>query len=134
MITVEEWAEIRRLHVAEGLSQRAIADRLGLARKTVARALASQGPPSYSRPPAGAVFDAFEGRVSGVVVGVPLDAGVGDRGAGRLGWVGVGFHTRVAVLRPEHRRDPPTRPKNRHAAGGRASTPVEGGSCLESMG
>ncbi|HEX7460723.1 MAG TPA: helix-turn-helix domain-containing protein, partial [Dermatophilaceae bacterium] len=47
---MEEWAEIRRLHVAEGLSQRAIADRLGLARKTVARALASQGPPSYSRP------------------------------------------------------------------------------------
>ena len=29
MITVNDWAEIRRLHAAEGLSQRAIAKRFG---------------------------------------------------------------------------------------------------------
>jgi len=86
VITVEEWAEIRRLHVAEGLSQRAIADRLGLARKTVARALASQGPPSYSRPPAGAVFDAFEDRVRGLLSEFPsMPASVI---AERVGWAG----------------------------------------------
>jgi len=86
VITVEEWAEIRRLHVAEGLSQRAIADRLGLARKTVARALASQGPPSYSRPPAGAVFDGFEDRVRGLLSEFPsMPASVI---AERVGWAG----------------------------------------------
>lgn len=44
MIRVEEWAEIRHSHVAEELSQRAIAGRLGLVRKTVARALAAEAP------------------------------------------------------------------------------------------
>ncbi|TFD56974.1 hypothetical protein E3T43_08600 [Cryobacterium sp. Hh7] len=32
MITVEEWALVRRLHVNEGMSQREIAKRLGIAR------------------------------------------------------------------------------------------------------
>jgi transcriptional regulator with XRE-family HTH domain len=71
VINVQEWAEIRHLHVAEGLSQRAIADRLGIARKTVARALASQGPPLYSRPPAASVFDAFEDWVRGLLMESP---------------------------------------------------------------
>lgn len=51
MITVNEWAEIRHLHGSEGLSIRAIASRLNVARDTVARALESEGPPAYSRPP-----------------------------------------------------------------------------------
>ena len=36
---MENWAEIRRLHRIEGLSQRAIARRLGIARDTVAAAM-----------------------------------------------------------------------------------------------
>ena len=35
MIQVQDWAEIRHLYFAEELSQRAIAERLGVARKTV---------------------------------------------------------------------------------------------------
>jgi DNA-binding transcriptional regulator LsrR (DeoR family) len=34
---VEDWAEVRRLHEREGLSQAAIARRLGMSRNTVAR-------------------------------------------------------------------------------------------------
>ncbi|MBT2533951.1 helix-turn-helix domain-containing protein [Arthrobacter sp. ISL-48] len=39
MITVEDWALIRRLHVAEGESMRSIAARLGISRNTVAKAV-----------------------------------------------------------------------------------------------
>ena len=60
MITVNDWAEIRRLHAAEGLSQRAIAKRLGVSRTTVARALASPTPRTYSRPPRPSKFDDVE--------------------------------------------------------------------------
>ena len=45
---MEAWATIRYLH-AQGLSQRAIARELGVSRNTVARALASESPPKYSR-------------------------------------------------------------------------------------
>jgi hypothetical protein len=37
VISLETWAEIRYLHGSEGLSQRAIARRLGISRDTVAR-------------------------------------------------------------------------------------------------
>jgi DNA-binding transcriptional regulator LsrR (DeoR family) len=42
VINVEEWAEIRRLHWAEGMGVKAIVRRLGVARNTVrsARAVA----------------------------------------------------------------------------------------------
>lgn len=41
---------IRRLHRGDGLSQRAIARQLGIARATVASALAADRPPRYERP------------------------------------------------------------------------------------
>jgi len=46
---LEDWALIRRLHRSDGLSQRAIAKQLGIARATVAGALAAAGPPRYER-------------------------------------------------------------------------------------
>lgn len=41
-----EWAKVREL-AAEGVSQRQIADRLGMNRRTVARLAASPDPPRY---------------------------------------------------------------------------------------
>jgi len=57
--TVLEWAQVRALR-ADGLSQREMAQRLGVNRRTVARLLASEEPPRYRRAPAGSRLDPFE--------------------------------------------------------------------------
>lgn len=46
---MEDWAEIRRLHRSENLSQAAIARRLSLSRNTVAKAINAEAPPRYER-------------------------------------------------------------------------------------
>ena len=48
MINVEEWAEMRRLHLAEGMGVKAIARRLGVARNTVRSALRGDIAPVFS--------------------------------------------------------------------------------------
>jgi hypothetical protein len=45
---VEDWAEIHRLHWAEGMAIRAIARPLGISRNTVKKALASHEPPNWA--------------------------------------------------------------------------------------
>ena len=60
MITVAEWAEIRRLHRVEKLSKRAIVRRLGIHRDTVTRALASEEPRKYQRKKAASVLDPYK--------------------------------------------------------------------------
>jgi transposase len=57
---VEDWAEIRRLHMSEGMPIKAIVRKLGVSRNAVRRALASELPPRYSRPPRGSAVDAVE--------------------------------------------------------------------------
>ncbi len=110
MIRVQEWAEVRHLHFGEGLSERAIADRLGLARGTVRRALAAETPPTYARPPAPSVFDGFETHVRSLLAEFPsMPATVI---AERTGWTGSPswFRKRVALVRPELApRDPADR-------------------------
>ena len=59
MVGVQQWAEIRRLVLVEGCSQREVALRMGLARDTVAKAVRSETPPKYSRMPAGSKLDPF---------------------------------------------------------------------------
>jgi transposase len=54
-----EWAQVRAL-AADGLSQREIAGRLGLNRRTVARLVASDEPPRYRRAPVGSQLDPLE--------------------------------------------------------------------------
>jgi hypothetical protein len=49
MLSVEDWAEIRRLHRAEGLPIKVIARVLGISKNTVKAALASDAPPKYGR-------------------------------------------------------------------------------------
>ncbi len=56
MVSALEWAEIRALD-RDGVSQRQIAERLGIHRRTVARALASDSPPKYVRAPTGSQLD-----------------------------------------------------------------------------
>jgi transposase len=63
VLKVEDWAEIRRLHRAEGVPIKEIARRLGVARNTVRAALASDKPPRYERAAKGSVADAYEQRV-----------------------------------------------------------------------
>jgi transposase len=59
VVGVEQWAEIRRLVLVEQRSQRRVAKSLGVARETVARALASDAPPRYERRPVGSKLDPF---------------------------------------------------------------------------
>lgn len=54
-----EWAQVRAL-VADGVSQREIAGRLGINRRTVARLANSDHPPHYRRAPQGSKLDPFE--------------------------------------------------------------------------
>jgi transposase len=54
-----EWAQAKAL-AADGVSQREIARRLGINRRTVKRMLESDAPPSYRRAPQGSKVDRFE--------------------------------------------------------------------------
>jgi len=54
-----EWAQVRTL-AAEGLSQREIARRLGINRRTVIRLAASERPPQYRRAAIGSQLDSLE--------------------------------------------------------------------------
>jgi transposase len=62
-MTVENWAEIRRLHRSEGMPIKAIVRKLGVSRNAVRRALAADGPPKYVRPPRGSTVDAVEPQI-----------------------------------------------------------------------
>lgn len=60
---MEDWAEIRRLHRAEGVPIREVARRLGISRNTVRAALARERPPQYERESRGSVADAYEPQI-----------------------------------------------------------------------
>ena len=62
-MSVEDWAEIRRLRRPEGVSISEIARVLGVSRNTVKAAVAADGPPKYERKPAGSAGDAFDPRI-----------------------------------------------------------------------
>jgi transposase len=54
-----EWAQVRAL-IGDGVSEREIARRLGINRRTVARLARCSEPPRYRRVPAGSKLDPFE--------------------------------------------------------------------------
>jgi transposase len=102
VIEVEDWAEIRRLHRAEGLPIRQIARLMKVSRNTVRAALRSDGPPKYEREPRGSVADGFEPRIRELLMAYPaMPASVI---ADRIGWPYSDrtLRTRVAELRPAY--------------------------------
>ena len=107
---MEDWAEIRRLHLSEGMSMRAIAKHRGIARATVARAVAAQSPPRYVRDPQPSRFEVFEPRVRELLREFPAMSATVL--AERVGWDGSPswFRKQVASLRPDYApRDPADR-------------------------
>lgn len=81
---MEDWAEIRRLHRAEGMPIKEIVRTRGLARNTVRAALASDRPPKYERPRKGSLVDAVEPEVRRLLHSTPdMPATVI---AERIGW------------------------------------------------
>lgn len=71
MLSVEDWAEIRRLRRSEQLSISEVARVMGVARNTVKAALASDRPPKYAREPAGSVVDEVEPRIRELLSAFP---------------------------------------------------------------
>ena len=72
VVSVQQWAEIRRMRFVEGLAIREIRRRTGLHRDTIRRALASSTPPRYARPGRGSKLDGFREEVHGLLRGDPL--------------------------------------------------------------
>ena len=71
MLSVEDWAEIRRLYRAEGLPKKVIARVLGVSVNTVKAALACDVPPKYERPPRGSIVDEVEPRIRELLQSYP---------------------------------------------------------------
>ncbi|KAA9164044.1 IS21 family transposase [Amycolatopsis acidicola] len=100
MLNVEDWAEIRRLHRAEGMAIRAIARRLGISKNTVKKALASHEPPRYERAAKGSIVDAVEPQIRALLSEFPeMPSTVIME---RIGWERgkTVFFERVQQLRP----------------------------------
>jgi transposase len=102
VLSVEDWAEIRRLHRAEQVPVKAIARIMGISRNTVRAAVASDRPPKYERRPAGSVVDGFEPRIRELLKEYPAMPATVI--AERIGWgrsIRV-LRDRVAELRPAY--------------------------------
>jgi transposase len=99
-MTVEDWAEIRRLHRAEGMPIKVIVRQLGISRNAVRRALASDVPPKYVRSAKGSLVDAFEPQIRELLAGWPTMPATVI--AERIGWPYslTVLKDRVRLLRP----------------------------------
>ncbi|MEX5638104.1 IS21 family transposase, partial [Parafrankia sp. FMc2] len=102
MLKVEDWAEIRRLHRAEGVPIKEIARRLGVARNTVRAALASDRPPKYERAPRGSVVDSYEPAIRALLAEWPRMPSPVI--AQRIGWPYSlsPLKKRLTLIRPEY--------------------------------
>jgi transposase len=100
VLSVEDWAEIRRLCRSEGMPIKVVARVMGCSKNTVKRALAAEGPPVYQRPPRGSIVDVVEPRVRELLAAWPTMPTTVI--AERIGWdrsIRV-LRDRVAELRP----------------------------------
>lgn len=99
---MEDWAEIRRLHRAEGVPIREIARRMSVSRNTVRAALASDRPPKYTRTSQGSVVDSYESQIRMLLADWPRMPGTVV--AERINWPYSlsPLKKRLAVIRPEY--------------------------------
>jgi transposase len=100
VLSVEDWAEIRRLHRGEGMAIKAIARKLGVGRNTVRRALGADGPPKYVRPARRSIVDGVEPQIRALLAEWPTMPATVI--AERVGWARslTVLKDRVRVLRP----------------------------------
>lgn len=100
VLSVEDWAEIRRLHRAERMPVKVIARVLGCSKNTVKKALAANQPPGYRRRSRGSVVDASEPRIRELLQACPTMPATVI--AERIEWPYSirTLSTRVAELRP----------------------------------
>jgi transposase len=102
VLSVEDWAEIRRLHRAEKMPIKVIARVMKVSRNTVRAAIASDRPPRYERPAKGSIVDAAEPRIRELLQACPTMPATVI--AERIGWdrsIRV-LRDRVAELRPAY--------------------------------
>jgi transposase len=102
VLSVEDWAEIRRLHRAEKMPIKVIARTLGISRNTVRAAIASDGPPKYERRPAGSAVDTVEPRIRELLQAYPTMPATVI--AERIGWERglTVLKDRIRELRPAY--------------------------------
>ena len=100
MLSVEDWAEIRRLYRAEHMPIKAVARVMGVSKNTVKRALATEGPPRYERTPRGSIVDPVEPRIRELLAAWPTMPATVI--AERIGWTRslTVLKDRVRELRP----------------------------------
>jgi transposase len=100
VLSVEDWAEIRRLHRAEQMPIKAVARVMGCSKNTVKRALAADGPPRYERTPRGSIVDGIEPRIRELLAAWPTMPATVI--AERIGWERslTVLKDRVRELRP----------------------------------
>jgi transposase len=101
-MSVEDWAEIRRLHRSEGLPISEVARRLRISRNTVRSALNSDRPPKYERPPRPNLADAAEPHIRVLLAEWPTMPATVI--AERIGWAHsmTTLKDRVRRIRPEY--------------------------------
>ncbi len=97
---MEDWAEIRRLHRADGMPIKAIVRKTGVSRNAVRRALAADEPPRYERAGKGSLVDAVEPQIRELLALWPTMPATVI--AERVGWSHslTILKDRVRVLRP----------------------------------
>ena len=102
MLSVEDWAEIRRLHRAERMPIKTIAKTLRISRNTVRVAVASDVPPKDERKPAGSAVDEYETAICELLKDVPTMPATVI--AERIGWTRglTVLKERVRELRPAY--------------------------------
>jgi transposase len=100
VLSVEDWAEVRRLHRAEQLPIKQIARVMGVSKNTVKRALAASGPPRYQRAARESVVDPVEPRIRELLAAWPTMPATII--AERIGWARglTVLKDRVRELRP----------------------------------